>query len=621
MRCALAAVVSSSLASISEELDRLERRTVLPWPGWAFRWSDREIGLLSSAASLGEDGTTRAAAGRLFTTSGGAVVTDGTVDDPALWIERLGARWPIDPQAGPAEIVWWAHAEWGDGCGAKLDGELSFLLWDARRRRLVAWRDLLGCRELFFRHNEGATWIGSQLRQVTGDDLGPEHLDFEYIADLIAHGRPVGPRTTFLSVKALPAGHTLVLDADGSLEISRRATIEPAAVVCASDDEWLEAFRERFEIAVSRCVDGGGTVWAELSGGLDSSSIVSVWAAREGGRRPSTVSLVWPETPRSDERAWAALVAKQWGVETRFLPADGRFFERPEDGARLRNHPHYGLLCHSMFELEARTLREAGVERLLSGSRAEAVVLQENQQPFHLAGLLRRGRVPTLIRTARDYADANNASVFGLLSCYALRPTFFPDRRPRCWNQARVRQPWVGTDFARRFDLVQRMESRPVERRFNSSARQFQYELLRESEQAVVRGVLEWSTEMRHPFLDRSLVELCLAIPWTSKVRPGRDKRLLRDGLRAFLPEALAERSGWTSPTAAASRTLVERWPSIGPDLSDPLLAELGIVDRRRWREALGRIRVGAMADFAQFTTFMALEYWLRSCLGPEAVP
>lgn len=133
------------------------------------------------------------------------------------------------------------------------------------------------------------------------------------------------------------------------------------------------------------------------------------------------------------------------------------------------------------------------------------------------------------------------------------------------------------------------------------------------SEQLIHRGYVDWSLEVRYPFLYKPLVEFCFAVPWEIKHRPGEHKSLLRLGLEGVLPERVRQRRSWTGPTTAAFKTLVRSRRFLDDLASSSYLVELGVFDRDEWLHALRLARQGHCDNFVALTSCMAFEYWLRS--------
>ena len=57
--------------------------------------------------------------------------------------------------------------------------------------------------------------------------------------------------------------------------------------------------------------------------------------------------------------------------------------------------------------------------------------------------------------------------------------------------------------------------------------------------------------EIRMPFMDYRIVTYAFSLPWTSKIRDGYSKSIIRDAMASFLPPAVAYRKskiGFNSP-------------------------------------------------------------------------
>jgi asparagine synthase (glutamine-hydrolysing) len=130
------------------------------------------------------------------------------------------------------------------------------------------------------------------------------------------------------------------------------------------------------------------------------------------------------------------------------------------------------------------------------------------------------------------------------------------------------------------------------------------------------RGCGEFGIEARFPFLDKRLVEFCLAIPGEQKVSEGYTRAVVRRALKDYLPEAVRLRPGkgnlgWSFKGGIRSRS----------DLIDSTLAAsapfLGrYFDGVRIREMHERYRKGTLRDGELLYLFLAvvLSVWhLRS--------
>jgi len=625
LRCAIAAIVSIGEAAPVErcEVAALAAAARLPGnPPLGRVWTDGVAGL-SCRPIVGSAESADLQRGSIPRRGGGQrevheVIFDGTLDNRRELQEALGQP----PACSDAALVAQAYLRWGPECAAELIGEFAFVLWDAQEGRLVAARDVFGCRELFFSRRGDRLRVGSQLWQVAPASLSDSDIDTEYVANFLASLEAGGHRTPFQNLERLPAGHVLIVER-GAVRQERYWTFSRTEGVSAGPDEAVELFRSLFTESVGRALQTGHRVWAELSGGLDSSSIVCVAAERIRSRPElypelTALSLVWDDTAQCDERRWSRPVADQTGVSCHWLRCDDLFFDDSDVGAYFRNEPHFGLLCSPMLRQEADWLLAHGVDALLSGARAESVVFDEDEPPVHLVELLRHFRLRQLKTDLLAWQEALQRPLLNLILDYCLRPLV----RPRSYLRASCSEslePWIDPGFARRLGLMERRSTKQATRLSHDPVIQHQFERLARSEQRMNRGYIEWACELRHPYLYRPLVEAVLAMPWASKARPGTDKPLLRDAMRGVLPEEVRTRRGKRGPGPAAYKAFALRWQQLEPLFDDPLLASLGFVDAAALRQQAELVRFGAATNFGSFTTCLAMEIWYRTALHPAA--
>lgn len=547
-----------------------------------------------------------------------SVVLDGFLAEREELLHKLEAEGvrEIDVTLSDEALVRAAYECWGVDFPARLIGEFAVIVWDSSRQRLLAARDPFGIRELFYTEFPSGLQVASQTAQLVSSPSLSD-IDEEYLADFLAAQVCIGESTPFRSVRRLRAGHRLVVEkgrarAEKYWELDHHRDIR-----YADDHEYTEHFSELLTRSVRQYLGRDGRVWAEVSGGLDSSSIACLLSRLVQGdpsldRGVSTLSLVWDESPRSDERRWSKPVVDLCGFPHHWVRGDDLFFDEPEQGAYYRNEPHFALFMYPLLRREADLLGEHDVDVLLSGSRAESVVLPSTAVPLHLADLLQQWKLGRVLREALRWQQSLNMPLLNLLLWNAFKPLLNPRHLKHSWADKLEIGTWVREEFARRWHLPDRGRRGFMPLKFGKPTMQYQYELLYRSEQSIHRGYLSWACELRFPFLYRPLVEFAMSVPWEQKARPGEHKLLLRRSMKDILPEIVRTRKGTRGPSPAAFKAFARRWGAIEPLLRSPVLASLGVVDAEAFLEAGRRLRMGASENFVAFTSCLALEYWLR---------
>ena len=189
-------------------------------------------------------------------------------------------------------------------------------------------------------------------------------------------------------------------------------------------------------------------------------------------------------------------------------------------------------------------------------------------------------------------------------------------------REAPLLPAFVRADFARRAGLTGRLEALRPRQAFRSPARQEVYGNLVgtpwywRTANWHGRNAAPFGIDVRHPFLDRRLVEYVLAVPGEQLFRLGSTKDLLRRSMAGLLPETIRRRPGKTSFIPLLDSMIRREAPGeIAELLSAPRCAELGFVDGDALRSVLwGYLNGGADGERRAVWYAITLEIWLRRC-------
>ena len=541
-----------------------------------------------------------------------ALAFDGRLDNRKGLISELRGH-GVSAESRDAVLALAAYDAWGDECASKLIGDFAFGLWDLSRRRLLCVRDPLGVRPLYLHVGNERVCFASQLRQVVGALPQTPRFDLEFVADRLAHGvdRADAAWTPYRGVTRLKPGHRLIAE-KGRVRLERYWEWRPRGETSVRPHrDYLDQFREIFSDAVGSRTVGPGRVWSDLSGGLDSSSIVSVAAQRRSASRLRTVSVVFGESTLSDEREWSATVARAHSVERANIDGDANHpLSRLREAVDYWEEPHAAAAFFAVHEEYGRLLAGPGVPVLLTGIGAEAVVMSKRQVPVHLADLLRRGRIGPLRREIYHWQRVLKMPLSNLFWWYCLRPLV---RRPLVnYGWEPETHDWIERSFAHRWDLSVRASNGGMPKMCRGVADQWHVEAIGRITGFLLRGYLEKVCDIRYPFLYRPLVELALTVPWSLKAIPGEPKALLRRAMRGVLPEETRRRTQDTSTGHAVYAGLRREWRVLEKVVGSSMLVDLGIVNRERLQNALHLARQGHAFHLGGLLTTLTLDAWLQ---------
>lgn len=208
------------------------------------------------------------------------------------------------------EVIVHGYEQWGDAVVDRLEGMFAFAVWDQARERLLAVRDRLGIKPLYYTVAEGGVFFASESAQLPRAG----RVDREAVAGYLRLGWVPGPGTIHAGVSELDPGHRLIWER-GRVTTERWWEPRPSPVA----DGGIEQLQEALRIAVRRQLVSDVPVGVFLSSGLDSSAIATLAAGTSADFAGYTVSFDHPD----DEAPAASALAAQLGIPHVNVPVEG----------------------------------------------------------------------------------------------------------------------------------------------------------------------------------------------------------------------------------------------------------------------------------------------------------
>src|SRR5262249_51961701 len=219
---------------------------------------------------------------------------DGRLDNRSDLLLQL--KESLRGDTSNAALALAAYERWGTAGLVHLIGDWSLVIHDHANHAVVLASDFAGVRPLYYHvQPDGVCW-SSHLQPLV-DATQISELDEQYVRGFLLFGGCPN-RTPYKGIYSVPAGHAVCVSSEGT-KIHRFWSLPVGDVIRyrnqRRDEEDLRAL---FGEAVAVRLQKESPVLAELSGGLDSSSVVSManhlmhsGAAR--ATRLTSVSYVW----------------------------------------------------------------------------------------------------------------------------------------------------------------------------------------------------------------------------------------------------------------------------------------------------------------------------------------
>ncbi len=143
-------------------------------------------------------------------------------------------------------------SRWGEDCVGRLDGMFAFAVWDDTNRRLFCARDRLGIKPFYYATPHGNFVFASEIKALLAFPQCRREPDDRAVVGFLVHGNcDYAERTLFRGIQALPAAHSLTVDAaTGGISIRRYWQLDAQSRREQTDEAHIAQVREALVGAV-----------------------------------------------------------------------------------------------------------------------------------------------------------------------------------------------------------------------------------------------------------------------------------------------------------------------------------------------------------------------------------
>ena len=456
--------------------------------------------------------------------------------------------------ASDTEVVLEAYRHWGPACFERFNGMWAILIVDLDRRLLIGSRDRLGIKPLYYSLDGDRLLLASEPRAVAAGRTGGPSIGSTRFFEFLSGYPPQSAELSFFGeVHPVPAASWFAIDLqqeDPFLPEFRSywnlADFTASGPPSMSFPEAAQRYEDLLTSAVAGQSLADARVGSLLSGGLDTSTIVTLWAEiakQRGSQRPDTCSIVWDD-PQMSERPYSEAVAEKAGSTAHFLQLSPREVWRDvDDVVRAQGQPLLGQELIAQYNAY-RLAREHGDVVVLDGSGSDEV--QAGLFTYEAEIVYERlikGQLIDVAREVHALSRAYGRPYRSIIRSYVIGSVL------RHWRKGRVlpTYDWLDERSCARSDPG--WERRKTDD-FGRDPSFLNRTLYRETKHTNVPAVLMYSdrnamahsVEARFPYLDHRLVELCFSLPAAYKVGFGKRKRLLLETSKRYLPPIVLDR-------------------------------------------------------------------------------
>jgi len=549
--------------------------------------------------------------------SGSVMTWDGRLDNRDELVPQLSGRSSND--TSDASVAGAAYERWGTDCFAKLIGDWALSVWDPIARSLILAKDPIGTRHLYYSaERDQITW--STIIDLLVPFARLVKFEEEYIAGWLTFF-PAAHLTPYVGIYSVPPSCFVCLRQQ-TRTTNKYWDFEPRKTIrYRYDNEYEEHFRTVFGASVRRRLRSDAPVVAELSGGMDSSSIVCVAdrLVAEGlaeTLRLDTISYYDDNEPNWNERPYFSKVEEKRGRRGSHIDVSSQqTFAVDLACEQFAATPGSLIQPSKSARLFAACLRSHGYRVLLSGIGGDEVLGGVATPTPELADLMATASVLALAQRAMAWALAARRPFVHLL-LEAVK-TFLP---PRLVGLPIHKRPpvWLVRGFVERNRAA--LQGYPNRVRLFGPRPSFQNNL---STFDMLRRQLACSSlpsdppyETRYPYLDRELLEFLYSLPPQQIVRPTQRRSLMRRSLRDIVPPEILNRSRKGYVSRGPVLSLSSQWSHLLGMTEEMACEKYGVANKQSFRAALQNAKNGNEPSVVPLIRMVAVESWMRNLVA-----
>lgn len=475
------------------------------------------------------------------------------------------------------EVILQGYAEWGLGVAERMRGMWAFALLDLEQQQLILSRDRFGIKPLYYAQQGQELAFASEIKALLKLEQVSATVESQSMIEFLSFGTLSQPfANLFAEIEELPPAHHLIVDLQQQQQgkLQQYYKIEEAwqQHKGAVRENPVEAYQHALEQSVNLHLRSDVPVGSCLSGGLDSSAIVSMAAPQlEGTLHTFTAAY---KDADIDESNYAKMVSDRFSnIQAHYnFPTAQSFLDQVDELIYHQDLPIGSTSIFAQWEV-MKAAHEQGIKVLLDGQGADEVL----GGYYNFAGIhvLEAARAWRFGKALRAYKALQRNFTPNMKNATARAAYYFlPESLQRKYRaKERLGMHLVHPDYQQQVAqvVIPKRGGKTFRAHSLLSLKFGMYELLRYED----RNSMAFSIESRVPFLDHSVVEVGLALRNDDKIANGWTKHALRKSIETTLPEEVVWRKDKKGFVTPQQRWKNEVFPSIVDYIQSAEIPEL----------------------------------------------
>lgn len=494
-----------------------------------------------------------------------------------------------------------------------LQGEFSFALFDPNTKLYFCARDSLGVKPLYYTKVNDEYQFSPTMDKLFTPPSIIKKPNLNAMKTMLYQRTVDYKYTMYEGIYRLPPGHFMTIE-DGKEKIERYWFPEKIEIdYTMTEEEAAKRLKVLFSKAVDRCISNVEETAFEVSGGLDSSSVVSLLSQKHDPSTLDSYSMDFQEL-KCDEGVYVDAILEQYPLHHQKISAGSLDYSKKY---ALKNlyamSPNWPITLTSAMSLPMlEKMKSDGKKVVITGQGGDHLF---TGTPYVWYDLFRRFKFLTLYKELTLYPKP-----WAKVKSYIIRPII--GEKSTTYIKKLLGKKEENPFLQKSSDIKDLSEVVGVK---NPAHKNDLDMVTMVANSTVLDGNLfhcaeeHFDIEFRHPFFDKELVEFALSLPPYMKYKHHTIKWIWRKAMDGILPDKIRDRKD----KAEFSEVIIQQIDAIDLDslLKDPYIVKLGLIEqslidtyRKEYEEKTSRYIIFLW-------TIINVEYWYRYNFEKESLP
>ncbi len=526
------------------------------------------------------------------------------------------------------EVIVHLYKKYGLDFVNYLNGQFSIALWDKTRKRLVLIRDRVGIDPLFYYKEDNRFYFASEIKSILPCMKNSPRLNAHALDQLLTFWSPVSPNSLFENIYEVRPGEMTLIE-NNNISHHRYwewefPTDNSDNYLQGSEDELVEELHDKMVEATKIRLRSDVPVAAYLSGGLDSSALVSI--IHHHGNVPLRTFSIGFKDKKLDESSYQQKLIKHLGADHSSIVCSTKDisdnFEKTiwhTESTILRTAPTPMMLLSGL-------VHENQYKVVLTGEGADEVfggydIFKEGKIRQFWAKNINSNIRPLLLKRLYPYLDISKSNSRAYLEAFFGIGLDQPDvpyfaHLPR-WDTTSKSKAFYSEEMKaslneNSIDKLSQSLHKNISswHTFNRSqyieARSLMAGYLLSSQGD--RMLMSNSVEGRFPFLDHNVIEFANKLHPKLKMKVLNEKYLLKKSMKRYLPDEIINRHKQPYRAPDIPAFFHDKMPDYVNDLlSESSIKESDYFDSKKVAILLRKINAGKATGYKDNMTLMAI--------------